>query len=400
MYTNDTIIYCRKCGKELTVEAKFCNNCGATVVKRKLTHDQLQNLLEALRNIYNAISSALNLRIVLDRFLELVTNQLRVDAADVLLINSRTQTLEYIAGRGFHTPISQKILLRVEDELAGQAIMERRMVSTHNFLETPGLIRQFLVTEEKFQSYYGIPLIVKGQVKGVLEIFHRQPLHPNDEWVYFLEALAGQAAIAVDNATLFDILQRTNVDLIRAYDTTLEGWSRALDLRDKETEGHTQRVTEMTLELARAMAIKEEDLVRIRRGALLHDIGKMGIPDSILLKPGALTPEETMIMRQHPIYAYKLLSPIEYLRDSLDIPFHHHEKWDGSGYPLGLQGESIPLAARMFAVVDVWDALVSDRPYRKGWSKEKVREHIQSSSGTHFDPKVVEVFLRLDSVSK
>jgi cyclic di-GMP phosphodiesterase len=188
-------------------------------------------------------------------------------------------------------------------------------------------------------------------------------------------------------------LQRLNVELTRAYDTTLEGWSRALDLRDKETEGHSQRVTEMTVRLARAMGMGEEELVHVRRGALLHDIGKMGIPDSILLKPALLTEEQTAIMRRHPVYAYELLSPIEYLRPALDIPYCHHEKWDGTGYPRGLAGEAIPLAARIFAVVDVWDALRSDRPYRPGWSEARVREHIRSLTGTHFDPKVVAVVL-------
>jgi len=188
-------------------------------------------------------------------------------------------------------------------------------------------------------------------------------------------------------------LQRLNVELALAYDTTLEGWSRALDLRDKETEGHSRRVTEMTVGLARAMGMSEGELVHVRRGALLHDIGKMGIPDSILLKPALLTEEQTEIMRRHPVYAYELLSPIDYLRPALDIPYCHHEQWDGTGYPRGLQGEQIPLAARIFAVVDVWDALRSHRPYRLGWPEDRAREHIRSLAGTHFDPKVVEVFL-------
>src|SRR5581483_1480327 len=176
---------------------------------------------------------------------------------------------------------------------------------------------------------------------------------------------------------------------------TIEGWSRAMDLRDKETEGHTQRVTEMTLRLARAFGVSDEQLVHIQRGALLHDIGKMGIPDSILLKPEALTDEEWAIMRQHPVYAYELLSPIAYLRPALDIPYCHHEKWDGSGYPRGLKGEQIPLAARLFAIVDVWDALRSDRPYRKAWTLERVCDHLHSLRGTHFQPEVVDAFLEM-----
>ena len=207
--------------------------------------------------------------------------------------------------------------------------------------------------------------------------------------------LGGQAAIAVDNAAVYEDLHQSNAELTLAYDKTIEGWSRALDLRDKETEGHAQRVTEITLRLAKAMGIGDAELVHIRRGALLHDIGKMGVPDDILLKPGKLTDEEWVLMRKHPQLAYDLLSPITYLRTALDIPYCHHEKWDGTGYPRGLKGEQIPLVARLFAVVDVWDALRSDRPYRPAWDEEKVREHILAGSGTHFDPKVVETFLNL-----
>jgi len=162
---------------------------------------------------------------------------------------------------------------------------------------------------------------------------------------------------------------------------------------DKETEGHTQRVEKITLRIAKSMGIKNEELVQIRRGALLHDIGKMGIPDHILLKPGPLSDEEWVIMRKHPVYAYELLSPIAFLKPALDIPYCHHEKWDGSGYPRGLKGEQIPLAARIFAIVDVWDALRSDRPYRAAWPEMKTMEYIREQAGTHFDPAIVELFL-------
>ena len=226
-----------------------------------------------------------------------------------------------------------------------------------------------------------------------MELFHRAPLNPNSEWLDFLEALAGQAAIAMDSAELFGDLQHSNAELALAYDATLEGWSHALDMRDHETEGHTHRVTERAVGLAQQMGISMAELVHVRRGALLHDIGKMGIPDAILHKPGPLDEEEWRVMRLHPELAYKLLSPIAYLHPALDIPYCHHEKWDGSGYPRGLKGDQIPLTARIFAVVDVWDALCSDRPYRKGWPKEKVHAYIREQAGKHFDPRVVEVFL-------
>ncbi|WP_129629869.1 HD domain-containing phosphohydrolase [Candidatus Oscillochloris fontis] len=190
-------------------------------------------------------------------------------------------------------------------------------------------------------------------------------------------------------------LQQAHGDLIASYDATIEGWVHALDLRDKETEGHSLRVTELTVRLANMVGISEPALTHIRRGALLHDVGKIGIPDAILLKPGKLTATEWEIMRKHPQYAYEMLAPIAYLQPALDIPYSHHEKWDGTGYPQGLAGESIPLPARLFAVVDVWDALRSDRPYRAGWSVEETLAHIQAQSGSHFDPAVVPVFMEM-----
>jgi PAS domain S-box-containing protein len=190
-------------------------------------------------------------------------------------------------------------------------------------------------------------------------------------------------------------LQRANEDLREAYDKTIEGWVLALDLRDRETEGHTQRVTEMTIRLARELGCTDEELLHIRRGALLHDMGKMGIPDEILQKPGPLTDEEWVIMRRHPLYAYQMLSPISYLNQALIIPYYHHERWDGTGYPHGLKGEEIPLFARLFAVVDVWDALSSDRPYRKRIPPKEVAEYLEKEAGKLFDPSIVEKFLPL-----
>ena len=190
-------------------------------------------------------------------------------------------------------------------------------------------------------------------------------------------------------------LHESKMDLLKAYDSTLEGWSTALELRDRETEGHTQRVTDMTLQLAESMGANGEQLVDIRRGALLHDIGKMGIPDAVLLSTGTLSAQDWVIMRKHPLYAYEMLSPIEYLRPALDIPLCHHERWDGLGYPRGLKGEEIPMAARIFAVVDVWDAMRSDRPYRKALPDDEVCQYIWESAGTQFDPEVVKCFFKL-----
>jgi PAS domain S-box-containing protein len=353
--------------------------------------------LSSLRAIDLAISSSLDLRVTLKLFLEHVVSQLRVDAANVLLLNPRTKILEYAASQGFRRGASRRARLRLGEGYAGVAALENRIVQIQELKgEESGFAPQGLLEGEDFITYYGVPLVAKGHVKGVLEIFHRSRLESDEEWFEFLEALALQAAIAVDNNLLFYDLERSSMDLRLAYDSTIEGWSRALDYRDKETEGHSRRVTELTIKIAQGMGISEDEQVHVRRGALLHDIGKMGVPDSILLKPGPLTEEEWKIMKLHPVYSYELLHPIAYLRPALDIPYCHHEKWDGTGYPRGLKGEQIPLSARIFAAVDVWDALRSDRPYRAAWSEKKAKEHILSLSGRQFDPEVMDVFFRMN----
>lgn len=370
------------------------------ISERKQAEAQIQRHIQhltALRTIDTAITSSTDRRVTLNIILEQVVSQLHVDAAMLLLLEPHSQILEVAAGRGFTTGAIRQTRLRLNEDYPGRAARERRMLTVRHPDETqPMSKRSALLESECFSTYYAVPLIAKGQVKGVLELFQHNAGTPDAEWLGFLEALAMQAAIAIDNANLFDDLQRANTDLALAYDATLEGWVHALDLRDNETEGHTQRVTEATVRLARNMGFSEAELVHVRRGALLHDIGKMAIPDKILLKPGPLTDAEWEIMRRHPVYAYDWLAPIAFLRPSLDIPYCHHERWDGSGYPRGLCGEEIPLLARIFAVVDVWDALRSDRPYRRQWPEAEVRDYIQSQAGTQFDPQIVAQFLQAD----
>jgi PAS domain S-box-containing protein len=359
------------------------------------TQEQI-NRLAALHDIDLVINSSLDLRVTLNILLDQVVDKLNIDAASVLLFNPRTQMLEYSAGRGFRTHSIEHYSLRMGEGVSGQAAMERHLIKALNLDELDDSVGYAsIMHDEGFASYFSVPLIAKGQIKGVLDVFKRKPLNPDQDWFNFLETLGGQAAIAIDNTTLLEDLHRTNVELTLAYDTTLEGWSKALDLRDKDTEGHTQRVTELTVLIAQQMGIPEDDIIHIRRGALLHDIGKMGIPDRILLKPGPLDEKEWEIMKSHSSLAYNLLFPITYLRPALDVPLYHHEKFDGSGYPNGLKGEQIPLAARIFAIVDVWDALTSDRPYRPAWSIKKSLTHIKNQSGAHFDPRIVEIFLNL-----
>ena len=367
------------------------------ITERKQAEDAIQHYvrrLAALRSIDQAITGSFDLKISLSVLLKQLREQLKVDAAAVLCYQKDLQVLTFSQGQGFRSPGLQHTDLRLGQGYAGEAALQRSP------LFIPDLNRDDLIKfkpsrfkGEGFVAYYGVPLIAKGALVGVIEIFHRSALNPNDEWVDFLITLANQAAIAVDNAALFNDLQRSNTELALAYDATIEGWARALETRDMETEGHSRRVVDLTIKLAHTIGINGKELTSIRRGALLHDIGKMGVPDAILRKPGKLTPEEWVIMRQHPVYAYEWLSPIEYLRPALDIPHYHHEKWDGTGYPRRLQGEQIPLPARIFAVVDVWDALTNERPYRHAWSEEKAVAYITEQSGLYFDPQIVDVFL-------
>ncbi|HXD12065.1 MAG TPA: HD domain-containing phosphohydrolase, partial [Anaerolineales bacterium] len=352
--------------------------------------------LQALRAIEIAISSNHDLQQTLNVLLDQITIQLQVDAAVILLLDETKDLLEFGTSRGFQTLTLRFTSLRIGEGMAGRAAQQRQTIHVHDLRKDPqSLVQASSLAQEGFVSYYAAPLIAQNHVKGVLEIFHRDLLDPDDEWLSFLETLAGQAALAIENTSLFEDLQRTNDELSKAYDSTIEGWSHALDLRDKETEGHTQRVTGLTLELAKAFGLTESELVHVRRGALLHDIGKMGVPDRILFKKGPLTEDEWRIMHQHPVYAHDMLRSIDYLRQALDIPYCHHEKWDGTGYPRGLKGEEIPLTARIFAIADVWDAVTSDRPYRQAWPRQQALAHIREGAGKHFDPHVVEVFIEM-----
>ncbi len=393
------MIGCRKTIKQEGVRLLTAIGEIAAIAVRRLTlHEQaLQQMhhLQALHEIDIAISSSLDMRVTLNVLLAHVSKELQADAAAVLLLNPHSRTLTYAAGHGFRTRDIEQSRIKLGEGCAGRAALERTVVSVPEAVPGHTMCAHVSqLTGERFVSHHVAPLVIKGQVKGVLEVLNRRPLTPDKPWLEFFEALAQQAAIAIDMASLFGDLQHANDELALAYDATIEGWSRALDLRDKETEGHSRRVTDMTVKIAREMGTREDMLVHIRRGSLLHDIGKMGIPDHILLKPGKLSEEEWIIMRKHPVFAHDLLSPIAFLRPALDIPLRHHEKWDGTGYPEGLKGEKIPLAARIFSVVDVWDALSSDRPYRPAWSKENVMQYLRDKSEVDFDPSIAALFIR------
>ncbi len=353
--------------------------------------------LTSLHDIDTMISASLDLGVTLKVFLDQLVPQLDIDAAAVLLFDRHTQTVEYAAGVGFTGETINSSSERLGQGSAGRAAMERKVQYIQDLrVEGHDFSRPELVREEGMVSYCALPLVAKGTVQGVLEIYRRHMFKPDHEWLEFLQSLAIRVAIAIDNAALFNQLQRSNTELILAYDTTIEGWSHALELRDHETEGHTQRVVTMTRAIAKKVGMKDEQLVHLTRGALLHDIGKMAIPDEILMKNGPLTESEKELMQKHPVYAMEMLSPIAYLQPALDIPYCHHERWDGSGYPRGLKGAQIPLPARIFAVADTWDALINARRYHEAWPLAKVCAHIEERAGSHFDPEIVKIFLGMD----
>lgn len=376
------------------------SDIAANAIQRATLHEQTEQRLKrltALHKIDTAITASFDLATTLQTVLEQAVTELHASAADVLFRQPDTEELFCVASRGFRSPWVDQSILPPTDPLV-EPILRERQTTGRSYLTDSLLVpaRATMLAGENFVSYYGTPLIVKDGIKAILEVWLRDPIKADAEWIDFFETLAGQTAVAIENFELFDQLQRSNAELTTAYDATIEGWSRALDLRDHETEGHTQRVTAMALKLAQAVGLSNEELLYVRWGSLLHDIGKMGVPDEILLKPGPLTVEEWMVMRRHPVYARQMLLPIAYLKPAIDIAYSHHERWDGSGYPQGLKGEAIPLAARIFTVVDVWDALRSDRPYRLGWTVQQTREYIELQSGKHFDPQVVKVFLGLN----
>jgi putative nucleotidyltransferase with HDIG domain/PAS domain S-box-containing protein len=369
-----------------------------TTARKRAERDNERQLrqLQALRAIDLAIMGSTDVSVALETVLHQARALLAVDAAAILTLDPATRILEYQAGAGFRSRAIEQTRVPLGRGIAGRAAQERQPLAVSDLQGTgPEFQRRALLGEEGFVAYQAIPLVAKDEVQGILELFHRTPLEVSTTWQDCRDALAGQAAIALDSGRLHHALERTNGELLQAYDSTIEGWSRALDLRDQETLGHSLRVTDLTVQMARLAGMTDEELVQVRRGALLHDIGKMGVPDAILRKPGPLSEEEWAVMRQHPVFAYELLRPIDYLRPALDIPYCHHEKWDGTGYPRGLGGEAIPLAARLFAVVDVWDAIRSDRPYRTGWPEDRVIDHLLSQAGVHFDPRAVDLFFQV-----
>jgi PAS domain S-box-containing protein/putative nucleotidyltransferase with HDIG domain len=378
----------------LTTLAEIAGNAIHRSTLYERSEEQIRRLT-TLREMDSAITSSLDLTVTLDILAEHLQRKLGVSAARILIFNPNSQMLDCYTAAGFAQQSIARKSIGIGEGITSQVLLSRHELHIRDINEEKPEFHPEELFKEGFKSYYAVPLLSKGATRGILETYFHQLFTPSTDWKDFLKTLAGQATIGIDNTQLFENLQRTNQELSLAYDTTLEGWGKALELRDKETEGHTRRVTNLTVELARRMGIPESDMNHLRRGALLHDIGKMGVPDHILRKPGPLTKQEIKEMRKHPQYAFDLLAPITYLRPTLDIAYCHHEWWNGKGYPRGLKGEEIPLSARIFAVVDVWDALLSDRPYRSAWKMDDVQRYIADLTGKQFDPEVVNAFKKM-----
>lgn len=372
-----------------------------------------QSELKALVGVGQAINSSLGREQVLNEVMDALIRLMRAERG-FLVSRQPNGGLKVEIARGMSNANLGADDFKVSLTIVRKVAQSGEAIITTNAQQDPRFEHQMSVAAYKLRSILCVPLKIKNKLTGVIYVDNK--LHTSmfgEEDKDLLLAFADQAAVAIDNARLFEELKATNAELEKtnfkleaanmelqiAYDATLKGWVDALDLRDKETKGHTDRVTALTERLARAMGLTDEQMVHIRRGARLHDIGKMAIPDDILLKKGQLTDEEREQIRQHPTTAYRMLNPIEFLRPALYIPYCHHEKWDGTGYPLGLKGEEIPLDARIFAVIDVWDALTSDRPYHRALPHDEVRQRIQADAGKHFDPRVVEAFMQMRDVS-
>ncbi len=358
-----------------------------------------QSQLGALMGVGRAINSSVGLKRVLEEVMDTVIELMRAERGFLMLRESNGELAVRIARGIAHVSLEEETF-KVSRTIVRKVVESGEPILTTNAQDDPRFESQMSIVAFHLRSILCVPLKIKNELIGVIYVENRtrSGIFQESE-LGLIKAFADQAAVAIDNAQLFEHLQASNRELQEAYQATLEGWVQALDMRDKETEGHTQRVTILTERLARSMGVEGDALINIIRGALLHDIGKMAIPDGILLKPGKLTSDERALVQKHPQYAYDMLRRIEFLLPAIDIPYCHHEKWDGTGYPRGLKEEAIPFAARVFIVIDVWDALISDRPYRKGYPQAEVRERIKADSGKHFDPRVVDVFLALDDLS-
>ncbi|WP_245544461.1 HD domain-containing phosphohydrolase [Oceanithermus profundus] len=373
--------------QRLELAAETIGNAVQRASLRQVLARRVQNL-ESLRTLDQVIAHSLDLEASIEALLD-EAMRLPVAAVGIWTYAPEEHVLVHHAARGLSTPLPEELRrLPLGKTPIGAAALTRKPAALDDLSGTP-------FAPLRLQALRAWPMLAKGELLAVFVAFSDRAWNLSADDQSFLETLVTQGSIAIDNLRRFEALQRTQAELENAYDLTLWGWARAVELRDQETAGHTQRVTELALKLGRELGLGPHELEDLRRGAILHDVGKLAIPDAILLKPGPLTPEEWAVMKRHPLHAYEWLRDIPFLRRALKVPLYHHERWDGSGYPHGLAGEAIPFLARIFTVADVFDALTSDRPYRPAWPLEKALDYVRKETGRQFDPQVVEAFLRL-----
>jgi len=352
---------------------------------------QREHELEVISEMSSALRIDLSREQVLTTAMAKLMSIMKLDGAFFSLLNKQEQMIEMKKASGVWQPM-ENTLFQINEGISGHILSTGQPYINNDRPEMdPYLLHTDLI--KGFSTIAGVPLLTQGETVGALIIGSRKRFSEND--LRLLKAIGDLTAGAIHRADLFEQTVQQTEELRHAYDSTLEGWALALELRDKETQGHSVRIAKLTLKLAGRLGIPENELENIHRGALLHDIGKLGVPDNILLKNGSLTPQEWAIMQKHPTYAYEMLSQIKDFQGAIDIPYCHHEWWDGSGYPRGLEGKNIPLAARIFSIVDVWDALTSNRPYRGAWKKKEALAHIINQAGTHFDPDIVNAFIQM-----
>ena len=376
--------------------APFTNHMEAALqrmISQSKISAQIRNI-SFLKRISRTINPEMNFESVMAPLLAQIRRFLNCDAISLYMKDKDGEQLSCRAENGFRTHLIENAKIAFGQPNVGLAALEQRIVSVPIF---EGRVENSefaaLLAEEKLIAQHCVPIIIAGKTVGVLEVFQREAFTPSQDWLDLFDAIAMQTGLALDYNSIYFDLQKAYLDLELSYQATIEGWSAAIDFRDEETEGHSRRVAALTIALAVKLGASKEEVTSIQRGALLHDVGKIGIPDSVLKKAGPLDEKEWILMRRHPLIANEMLAGIPYLAPSLDIPLYHHERWDGSGYPEGLIGENIPFAARLFAIIDVFDALTSDRPYREAWTKEATLLYIHDQAGKLFDPKLVASFL-------
>lgn len=384
-----TIPFCNQEGEWLVAEF------NVDITRRKEAEEMIRKRnieLETLLSISSDLRAAETLDKMLPRLLDQTLSALDAPAGAIWIYHPLVDKLRFSVARGWYT-VLEKEFWDPDESIAGKVYTSGKEYISSDVSNDPLVLSDFSSRIPQGWSGFYLPVKSGELVVGVMAVSASQSRNLSAEEIRLLRSLAEIAGIAIHRLNVYEDLEKSNLELYSSYEDTIEGWSRALDLRDHETVGHSERVADMTIALALKLGISHDELVHIRRGCLLHDIGKMAISDTILLKPEQLNTDERALMEKHPQVAYNLLSPISYLVPALDIPYCHHEKWDGSGYPRGLKGEEIPLAARIFAVVDVFDALTSDRPYRPAWQRDKALKYIYEQSGKHFDSQVVAAFL-------